>query len=589
MSQFYFAWVDHQTDNTFGPEHEVEDEEIFALTITHQEGELPLARIDVVNPRIGLLNPGRKQWAWIAWQGDGTTGPTPLFFGRLVGFPQDLDKDVVTLEFAARPIDMDDQRQAAAAALKVRPYWDPVWIPPETRSDPDAALEARPVRWHVDRVTHEVTVSDINSGEDGTLDLAGDYFYDSLTVQPMQPPGRRVKMRGEVFWEQRAVGEVSLTRKLLDAARNASSGNGQNIDTYTGGGLALDWPREGDDIGGDWSVGQSYVVRGNGKWVPVEFETVILNNGQVADFPSWSFRPVFNVRYDTARSRRETVTFTLEADVQALLTDPGDEEEISISLASQELNEPIDDIDITADGNAPIEDERRKSYFKTDRGRWSLEYLICLARANLLARARAVEITLQTRWENGLDLSCRKNVSIDDPRIPGGTAAGKVIGYTLSADGDSGELVCGITMACTIGQGNTVSESAGTPDYVDEDYVETGYQTYTGQIVMPIAGEVTYSDFSSQAVDDDGVDFFNMSANDLVSAITIDGTKAEQRAVLQAFRNDFNEAAKALNQIFTQITVELVPLNTGPFETAFAVEVSNLMIPKTIDLEAASG
>lgn len=588
MSEFYFAWVD-ANETTFEPAHEREDEEVFAVSITHDEGDFPGMTVDIINPRIGLLNPGRQLWAWLAWKGDSTDGAVALFFGRLVGVPENMVGEIVTLTFVARPADVEAQRQAVAETLRVAPYWDPIWITPELRSDPDAVLEARSALWHYDRTTHVVTISDINSGEDGILDLDDDAF--SVKITNRQIPGRRVECQGEVYWDQDAVGAVDLTAALLKAAKDASSGNGQNIDTYTGGGLATDWPEKGDSIGGGWSVGESFVLRGNGKWVPIEFETVILNDGKVADFPSWSFRPVFQAQYEASRSRTERVRFTLEADVQAVVTDPGDDEVIRLSFASQQLNEPIDDdesTDATDALLAPIIDPRRSSYFKTDRGLQSLEYLIAACRARLLARARTVEITVETPWDNGLQLSCRKNVRVADPRLPGGEATGKVMSYSLSCDGDSGEMLCTVTIGCTIGKGATVSGVTGTPDYVDDDYVDGGYQTHTGALIMPIAGEVTYADFSAQEIDDDGVDFFNMNAGDVLLDIIIEGTKAEQRAVLQAFKNDFNEAVKALNQVFTRITVELQPLNGGPFETEFAIEVSDLMIPKTIDLEAPS-
>jgi hypothetical protein len=586
VSEFYFAWVD-ASETTFGPEHEREDEEVFGFTISHDEGRFPGLVIQIINPRVGLLAPGRQLWAWLAWKGDSTDGAEPLFFGRLVGIPQDMQEEIIALEFIARPQNVESQVLALAETLRVAPYWDPIWIAPELRDDPDAVLEARPALWHYDRVTHLVSISDINSGEDGIIDLTEDDLFD-VRVSPRQVPGRRVECTGEVFWDQDAVGVVDLTAALLKAAKDQNSGNGQNIDTYTGGGLALDWPEEGDSIGGGWSVGESFVKRGNGLWVPVEFETVILNDGNVGDFPSWSFRPVFKARYDASRSRSERVRFTLQADVQPIVTEPGDEEVIRLSFASQQLNEPLDQHTDATEEQDPIGDARRSSYFKTDRGRQSLEYLIAACRARLLARARCVEITFETPWENGLQLSCRKNVRVTDPRIPGGEATGKVTSYALSCDGDSGELVCRVTIGCTAGEGNTVSAAAGTPDYVEDGYVEDGYQTFTGQLVMPIAGEVTYADFSSQPIDDDGIDFFNMNAAAVVEDITIEGTKAEQRAVLQAFKNDFNEAVKALNQVFTRITVELRPLNTGPFETEFAITVSDLMIPKTIDLEATA-
>jgi len=893
---FFFAWVDAD-ETAFTVEHQRYDENVFSIEIAHEEGNFAGLNVVIKNPRVGLLAPGRKVWAWLSWQDDDDI-VTPLFFGRLVGLPETMAKELVELTFIARPSDYDDRKRALAETLKVRPYWDPVWIAPDLRDEPDAVLEARPALWHIDRVTHQVTISDMNTGEDGVIDLADDFFYDGIDPKFRQVPGRRARVRAQVAWDQSAVGTVDLTRKLLTVAKARSSGNGQNIDTYTGDGLARDWPEKGDAIGGDWSFGECAVYRGNGLWVPVEVQRTVLNDGRVAKFPSWSFRPLLNVAYHASRSRTETLTFTIEADVQAIVTEAGEEEEIILNFASNELNEPIDaavitgstddtdstdgtdgtdgfvvaealrfpgspdlssygvpkiryvyqssfrfnadgspdlvhlanvlipalkseglthfaidierddwkltgndvgtitgsgasatfvpnatfyqrlqwhidvintihaqwasvrvgyygeipirdslhitgspaddiertavwhsrhdacaplfavvnftmaslysitstmDDDITAadvaypwkpyavdavseshrmaptipcygviwierkalpnhtdtwpyevmyeklrilheeagaegavlwsmasgspafdpdapwfqavaqfvsdigsgefsggtpsggglgtdgfviGGTTPIGDARRTSYFKTDRGAQSLEYCISTARAKLLAKARCIEISLRTNWRNGLALSCRKNMRVQDPRLPGGEATGKIIAYSLTAA--HGRLECLVTIGCTVGQGNTVTASPGTPDYVEDGYVEDGYQTTTGRVIMPIAGEVTYDDFSDQPIDDDGVDLFNMTPERVVRTLEIIDGKAEQLAVLKAFHADFNEAVKALNEIFTEIRLDLVPLNTGPFETDFVVTVSDLMVPKTINLEAGS-
>ena len=65
----------------------------------------------------------------------------PLFFGRLVGIPTNILQEVVTLQFVAKPIDFLSQKQALAETLKVRPYWDPVFIDPDKRDDVETIME----------------------------------------------------------------------------------------------------------------------------------------------------------------------------------------------------------------------------------------------------------------------------------------------------------------------------------------------------------------------------------------------------------------------------------------------------------------
>lgn len=590
MSRFTFAWVAEGT--AWSAALDREDEEVFSFEVAHVEGEFPTLRLDIRNPKVGLLNDGREVWAWLGYEASSdsdSTGAVPLFYGRLVGVPENITDELVRLQFIARPIDWAGQREVLAATLRVPPYWDPIWIEADRRLDPDAALEARPELWHVDRITHDVTVSSIVAGEDGVIDLSGDYFYDSLNVSFSQAPVRRVEMRAEVFWDQQAAGTLDLTKSLVAAFATAGTTKPFMATSFTGQGLMLDWPRDGDRIGGGWTVGESEIVRADGVVVTQEYvEKVYVSEARKGRYPLWTMKPTFMVDYEASRRFSELVTFTLEADCQALLVEPGDEEVIFLEVAADEVGYPVDPPSSDGpDGEVPIGDLRRRSYFKTDRGHQSFEYLLALARSRLLARARAVEISVQTAFDNGLDLDCRQNVRIADDRIPGGEATGKVIGYALSADGDTGALVCSVRIGCMIGQGATVAAVAGTPDWVEEGWVETGWQTYSGQFVMPIAGEVTYENYDNVAIGDDGVDFLDLRAEQVVEELTVINGETAQRAVLNAFHADVTSAVAALAEVYTEVYVNLLPLNTGPWRTEYTVEVSSLAVPKTIDLEAA--
>src|ERR1700747_3629527 len=203
---FFFAWV-NETDTGFGSAFERVDEEIFALEIKHEEGQVPTLDIAIRNPRVGLLSPGRKVWAWLAYQPPSGSGVIPLFFGVLVGVPTNLFAELVTLQFIARAPDYIRRKQAAAELLKVRPYWDPVFIDEARRDDPDAILEGWSALYHVDRVSLAVTASDILVGEDGVVTFSGDdAFYDSVSLSLGQPPLTNIQVQGCVNWTQRTFG-----------------------------------------------------------------------------------------------------------------------------------------------------------------------------------------------------------------------------------------------------------------------------------------------------------------------------------------------------------------------------------------------
>ncbi len=164
IGPFYFAWADK--NEPFDPAaHARIDEDVFKFDVDHAEGDFATLTAIVRNPRIGLLAPSRRVWAWLSWQNGAEL--VPLFYGRLVGVPTDINQELVTLVFTARPADFVALKAAKAETLKVRPYYDPIWINPDSLDDPDTVLEARSALWSIDRVTNEVDISDVLIGEDG--------------------------------------------------------------------------------------------------------------------------------------------------------------------------------------------------------------------------------------------------------------------------------------------------------------------------------------------------------------------------------------------------------------------------------------
>jgi hypothetical protein len=139
------------------------------------------------------------------------------------------------------------------------------------------------------------------------------------------------------------------------------------------------------------------------------------------------------------------------------------------------------------------------AYFPQDRGQTSVQHMLCRARAKLRKRARAVEISFETRFEVASQLSCRMNGLVYDTRLPGGQAWGKVISYKLEAHGDSGVIKGSVVLGCSIGTGDSgfrsitvaphglIFPDPGIPSYVNDGYVARGYQRYnsTGTTVTP--------------------------------------------------------------------------------------------------------
>lgn len=589
---FYFAWVAPGTAfDAYA--HSVQDEDVFAFEITHSEGDFPMLGIDIRNPRTNLLGPYRLLWAWLSQDG------VPLFFGRLVAMPEQIVQEIVHLNFIARPSNYDTVKLALAETLKVAPYWDYIWIKSQKREDPDVVLEARPQLWHIDRITHAVTVSDINVGEDGTTNFGTDEaFYAPLNITYGAAPLRRVQVKATVSWDQVANGTLDFTKVILDGFDAAGSPS-KKVSSYTGQGLQIDWPKLNQSFNGGWHVGQTVLRRLDGKSRPSRFKIVKVDRATpptttdpaavassivapplLVQFFVWEFQPTFPLTYDVKRKRIETLEFTLEADVQSLVVEPGEDEAELITLSTK-VGEVIDLNDIYE--TPPIGDLRRNSYFTIDRGVQSVEYLIMLARAHLLARARTVNVQVTVPFSVGIDLTCRKNGSVTDPRLPAGVAFGKVIDYKLIARG-TGEQLCVVTLGCTIGTGEVVAPSTGTPVYVDVGYVDLGYQIYAGGQLVLLSDQITYDEYRDTPILDDGINFLDLRQADVTNSFVVLNGEDEQEDVLSVRYTDIPAAIEGLNAKFTECILDLKPLVGGPFQTDFVLTTSRLMIPQTIEL-----
>lgn len=618
-------------ETAFGPQHLREDEKVVSFTIEHSEGDFPSLTAVIKNPRIGLLAPARKTWAWLAHAG------APLFFGRLVGIPSSINQNAVTLEFIGRPADYAAQKDVIAASLRELPYYDPVFLTPEAQADPDTVLEARPELWHIDRRTLTLTTSHILVGEDGVEEFAeNEVPFDSVSISIGRVPTRSLSVAAEVSWTQSARGRIDLGT--------------YQFETYSGKALIEDWPKPGDRIDGGYTVGASYArdnynidgtepgsfsaswssqqrKHADGDTLSISISSTIaplrgpsikvsLTSGSTSSegeasndstwlrVPLWSVTAGLSVDYEAARDRKESVQFTMRANFQPLVTLPGEEESQILHIGGGDVGVPV------LNAGLPIGDVRNRSYFSTSRGLKSLEYLLHRARSQLVASGRAVTVAWDCSFERAKQLSCRKNALLHDHRLPGGRADGKIIKYSLSVDGATGKATGHVEIACSIGYGGSIFGAPGEPTYVEGDYVEDGYQFMEGQIVALDAGDLGYA-VPADAPNDDGI-HFPLGRRQAVLTNSTHGSAAAQRAAIEALgvspagfsgSRGAQEQADAILDRSTEMPrlienmlktnsvwqeIKLRNLNTGPFESAYQIDTTALELPKGIDLEAAS-
>lgn len=682
MPVFMFAWTDIATGitPTFDSSYEREDEEIVSFKVEQQEGDCATLSIDIRNPKIGLLAPGRPLWAWLSYD-SGSGGIVPLFFGRLVGVPTNILAEVVTLQFTAKPLDFNTQKFDLAQTLMVLPWYDPIFIDPKLRpridssgqqaGDPDVVLEAYSALWHVDRLTLQMTTSDILLGEDG-LEVFSDAEvpYDSVSIELGQAPLTSVHVSESVDWSQAATGQIDFGYRYFQCP--------------TGGSIVSSWPKTGAQLAGGWSVVEGYandtlniggqqtfnkhysfenrakshevgdVMSVNLSYTefPVGGQLFVSNvfktsgsvpaagivsysggidtvstdefgntnysatSGTAFDpygsidsqtnwgddsakvaipmhvsynqvlIPNWLVNTKLVLGYNAGGKRNETADFTLIADLQSIVTlpDPTD------VVETLELNGT--DVGLPIDGSIPIVDGTRNAYFPTDRGQLSLEYGILRARAHMLMRARAVNLSWNVPFERAIQLTCRKNAQLTDNRIPGGVAQGKIIAYSFGVDGDAGMMIGNVTIGCAIGHAGTVTESAGDPDYVTAGYVQTGYQTYSGAVWATAAGDVGYSipvmgpgplittlTKEQVTVSEDVLFPDSSTGHDGYTDWVQVGTDTDKKG------NTVKTFAKFPIMAYR---LELLPVDSMAFDNLYDVSVTMLNVPKGIDLEAAT-
>lgn len=306
----------------------------------------------------------------------------------------------------------------------------------------------------------------------------------------------------------------------------------------------------------------------------------------------YKLRCTLHLSYEVGRGRTEIARFIVESNLQPVLTDP-------TSVDQQELKISSNDVDIAINDVIPIGNVVRASFFETDRGQDALQYLMCRARAMLTAAGRCVEVSCKIPFAHAIELSCRQNGIINDGRIPGGQALGKIRSYSFGCSQD-GEMSGTVTIACAIGYGQAVDPVAGTPTYVEEGYVDPGYQMYNGEIIV-LPGDNLGYEVPIFAGTDDGIKFPLTKSQVVVKSIWHNTDQNQSPAIaskvisadgaVRTFEQAQDEVQAAQDAINAGVAaypvwyeLELKNIN-GKFTNDYEVTVTQLELPKQIDLE----
>jgi hypothetical protein len=280
-------------------------------------------------------------------------------------------------------------------------------------------------------------------------------------------------------------------------------------------------------------------------------------------------------------------------------------------------------------GGTPT-DVRARSFFPTGRGQIAVQYLIMKARARLRFRGRALTVKWESPFNRIVGLSCRKNATLFEPRLPGGAATGKIIAYSFECDGSSGKLSGSVQIGVSVGFGDSVSEITGTPEYASSGYAQLGWQLYDGATVVPSSNDVSYTP-PVYAPFDDGLQF-PLSWAQISDGGKFSNTLAAQKAAIQKSfgvlatldylqkwagqvlttgnvnttqsglspdqawtleREQLNLASQSTPYVMEANAISWTALlkpcaGNGPFEGAYSITVTPLILPEGINLAAAS-
>ena len=566
--------------------HSVEDEEVFFLKIDHSEGEFATLEVEIKNPSEGLLSSSRKERVFISIENGGT--PILIFSGRIIGSPTELTNETVRILYIAQPEDWDTVQDTFLDTLKVAPFFNQLYIPADRRNLAEEILAGRPELLHWNRSTNALSISNIIEGN-SFIDLAGDIIQDTVRVDIGDPPLKSVDINIEAQWEQVGLGTVDVGKQIRLEFTNTAIGTPQ-INTLTP--LAFEDGWRGARIPTGYTIEESTLIPVADQFGLAQGD---LRSGAATvdgvDFPTkagatppsrsvtvprvwYEGRLVLQAVYQ--QKRREAFTATLEATTQDFSLKGNKTEDLSIRLQNP-----------SADAQGSIFDAREASFFfdiagaaLTTDGRAVIEHGLMRARARLMKSSRIIEVRFQTNLENVIEaISCDHNIRIEDDRIPGGSIRWKVLGYTLSVDGPSGQTVANIVIGAVIGTG---SDSVGTGAPSEVKIADTSFANEFG--ASPMSSAVFY-DLPVDPTISVPIDVAQMESDDtfLIDGVTVDNDGETQNdAFVLETRPDTFLAANG-----TGVTVDLKSMN--PDAELFAtvtITTTPMTLPIQTDLEA---
>ncbi|OJX05461.1 MAG: hypothetical protein BGO76_01325 [Caedibacter sp. 38-128] len=635
--KFYFAWCEE--NEQFTPAvHARRDEPLFSLEISGQEAKYPTACIQIINPKCGLLNQNRQQWAFIS--GDRGLGVELMFRGRVLSIPEQIDGETLKILLIAEPTNSNKLLQDLNQTLKTSPFWDPLFIQEDRQDDPLESLEARAALYCWSRTAAKVTLSDYFWGQE-KLTLKGNFFRESLKISRTATPLSAVDVTVTADWIQRYEGRTDISRLL-----HAKFPEGL-INTLTGQNLEKGWWRRGEKIGrsGYWIAYSElreiqpkytgalnlYPSRSKPFWISPYDPLNDTKKPQIKRLKRSWYRSKLVLGWLYRQRRRENLHFKLGQKTQTVAYEAPRIRKLHLYLQNLMLAEKLhpwrpdwvysrgyrvvenamvyqcvrahhskhsfseDQADWRLLGrkpDIPLE-KRHGSFFLTDRGRQAFEHALEIARAHLAATARAMTLRVEAPLEALWEISCDHTIEIEDPRLPGGKAQGKVISYCLKVEGQTGRRWAEVSLGISVGAQNqhfqSLPESALS--YVEDNYIKAGTYQLESKAWRESSSGFVYEGWGDQIPNRGHLYPDTLRAQDIVENIVVRHGAEEQNQALQDAQYPKRHHVKSvLKEIATDIHIVLADLQSfGTLTHDLHVKIPMAWsAPHQIDLTAAS-
>lgn len=596
----YFAWAT-QGENFALSKHLREDEQIFSVEILHQEGSLPQASLIFKNYRENLVSSPHKYQAFLSVRL--REDVHLLFAGRPMSAPKIIGTSLTQITFTVDPLKSNEQWQQACETYQKEPQWDPLFYPLDTKPTLEATLDVQGLTPHWHRHTGALTIAH-RLYSPYSIALGKAFFPHSLSFALKHLPLQRLNVTLEAQWHQHAQGVFDLGTNIATAFSE------QMIATYTPQDLIKHW----------WdshyrTLGHGYALM-NSELSPLAAplhepktpEPIILNERNDT-LPCHLFTGSLLIGWTYRQKRVERLKFSLYADCQPLHPTSAaasmQEKDIHFQLqdithdfttprweqcmpyekgryirhgdhyyqcqqdhqASTEFWQDIDYWHKLSQHPTPLSDPAHASFFITPRGHQAFAHALLRAGTILEKSQRAFHITFEAPIEPLLAISCNHHISLEDPRLPGGIAEGKVLNYKICFTPEKSSIF--VTLGCTLGR--DAPPPTGTP--LKQQHTPTAATFLRAEPLEGLAEPAA------------------LPPSYFVHKVEVQYPALEQRQLIERYKPLTPAHAKTLLDAHpTQIQIQLKPLVTSSaLYSTLTVPIKHpWVLPKHIDLNKGS-